>query len=258
MVGSGKLRVALGGVAAALALSVPAVFPAAEGQARVPAMPDGQYVAVYDIYFGGLYAGKLDIDANVGAQNYRADMNFTTKGLVGMFVDHDYKAKITGTVSADGLTPKHFSAESGNGKDARKIEIAYAGDGPTKVQVDPPYKKKPWSITPAEQAGTADPLTAALAALGPLPRGEVCNHTTEVFDGRYRFALETGPAEAKGDKLVCDGAYVRLAGFKPKFHGDKARTPFTLYFAKRDDGLYEAVKAVHEMTFGSTVIVKRN
>ena len=39
--------------------------------------------------------------------------------------------------------------------------------------------------------------------------------------------------------------------------GKRARSPFTLFFAARDDGLYHAVRAVAETEGGPSVIMLR-
>ena len=253
-----KFRAVLGGLIAAAALGASPALAGNSAQAMAIPIPKGEFAVVYDVYFGGIWAGEIVVDADVGPASYRAWVDFRTTGIVKLVYDSVYRAETTGSVGPDGLLPAHFSSDSRDDGDERTIEMSFADGSPRDLRVQPPYGVKPWSIKAQDQFGAADPLTASLAAFGPAPEDKVCGRTTEIFDGRYRYAIEIGPAQRKGDLLRCKAAYVRLAGYKPKWQGDKARSPFTLEFAPRGDGLYHTVRAVADTDFGAAVIVMRD
>jgi hypothetical protein len=50
---------------------------------------------------------------------------------------------------------------------------------------------------------------------------------------------------------------VRIAGFKPKLMGDRARRPFELFFEERGDGLFHVIKAIGQTSFGLAVLLLR-
>ena len=74
------------------------------------------------------------------------------------------------------------------------------------------------------------------------------------------FSIESGPPQheaGSGGRIRCDAVYVRIAGFKPKLMGERARRPFTLFYEERGDGLFHVVRAVGKTSFGLAVLLLR-
>ena len=101
------------------------------------------------------------------------------------------------------------------------------------------------------------------AALVPAAADEICSQTADIFDGERRWAIEIGPPRHEGgdggggDRIRCDAVYVRIAGFKPKLMGERARRPFALFFEDRGDGLFHVVRAAGKTSFGLAVLLLR-
>lgn len=213
---------------------------------------------VYDFYIGGIRAGKLTVNATFGRLSYSAEAELQTAGIVGVFYEASFSAEAVGRIGAAGLSPARFSANSREGRRKRFVEVSFSNGAPRAVRADPEFRIRPWSIRPGDQSGAADPLSAALAAIAPAPAGQICNRTADMFDGERRFAVEIGPPHPDHGRIRCEAVYVRVAGFKPKMMGKRARSPFTLFFAARDDGLYQAVRATAETDFGLAVVLLRD
>lgn len=210
--------------------------------------------AIYDLHMGGIWAGEMTVNADFGVEAYRADLKARTVGLLGFFVDAEVQAQSVGKVGASGLTPQRFTAKMREDKDNQFVEIAYQGGSEPSVRAEPAYKDRPWSLAPNDQPGFLDPLSAGFAAFMPTPRDAVCSQPVDVFDGEHRWAIEMGALTQEGDKLRCEAVYVRVAGFKPKKMGDRARWPFSLYYEERDDGMFHVVRAVGETDYGVAVV----
>ena len=133
--------------------------------------------------------------------------------------------------------------------------MTYRGATPASVRADPAFKPKPWQIEPAEQAGTLDPISAALTALAPAPADAICDQSVEVYDGRRRYALDLGAPEADGARIRCRAVYRRVAGYKPKELAETIR--FSVWFEERANGLAHLVRAAGESGYGLAVVLLR-
>ncbi len=213
--------------------------------------------ATYDFYLGGIWAGKMTLEADFGAGTYRARMTARTAGIVGFFFRAGVEAETVGRIDAAGLSPVRFRADAYEYRRRQLVEISYQGGSPASVVAEPAYRVRPWSISLGGQSGIADPLSAAFEALAPAGSDAICNQTADVFDGERRWAIEIGPPQREGDRIRCDAAYVRIAGFKPKLMGEKARRPLALFFEDRGDGLFQVVRVAGQTWIGLAVLLLR-
>jgi hypothetical protein len=242
-----------------LLLAAVMLFGATGGEARPPAVAGIN--ATYDFYLGGIWAGKMTLDAEFGAGTYRAGITARTAGIVGFFFRAGVEAETVGRIDAAGLSPVRFSADAYEYRHRQRVEISYQDGSPASVVAEPAYRPRPWSISPGDQPGIADPLSAAFEALAPAGPEAICNQTAVAFDGARRWAIEIGPPHheggADGDRIRCDAAYVRIAGFKPTLMGDRARRPLALFFEDRGDGLFHVVRVAGQTWIGLAVLLLR-
>ena len=236
------------------------------GEARPPAVAGID--ATYDFYLGGIWAGEMTIDADFGGDighdfggggTYRAGVTARTAGIVGFFFRAGIEAETVGRIDAAGLSPVRFTADAYERRRRQLVEISYDDGSPASVLAEPAYRLRPWSISSRGQPGIADPLSAALEALAPAAADAICSQTADIFDGKRRWAIEIGPPQniGEGGRIRCDAVYVRIAGFKPKLMGERARRPFALFFEERGDGLFHVVRVVGRTSFGLAVILLR-
>ena len=209
-----------------------------------------EFAAAYDIHVGGIWAGEVVTDAELGDDNYRATMAVRTRGIVGFFFDERWQGETVGRVEGRQLVPEqHRSHES-----EREIEVAFADGKPAKVHAEPEFNVKPWSIEASEQDGATDPVSALVALLVPAPADEICNQRIEAFDGRHRFAFELGEPQGDGEVIRCPGAFERIAGYKPKKVGE--REPFTAAFKRRKDGSYQVIRVDVPVGYGGVAVMR--
>ena len=234
--------------------------PVTGGKAWPPAAVS--HNATYDFYLGGIWAGEMTLDAEFGSDldgggTYRAGITARTAGIVGFFFTAGVEAETVGRVDATGLSPVRFTADAYERRHRQFVEISYDDGSPASVMAEPAYRLRPWSISSRGQPGIADPLSAALEALAPGAADAICSQTADIFDGERRWAIEIGPPRPEGGGIRCDAVYVRIAGFKPALMGERARRPFALFFEERGDGLFHAVRAAGQTSFGPAVLLLR-
>jgi len=245
----------------AILLAVSLVTPGTGGKARLPAL--ASHTATYDFYLGGIWAGEMTLDADFGgefgAATYSAGVSGHTTGLVSLFVAAGVEAETVGRIGANGLSPQRFTADAFERRHRQMVDIAYTDGSVASVRAEPAYRIRPWSISADDQPGIPDPLSAAFTAFMPAAADAICGQTANVFDGERRWAVEIGPPQtATGDgRIRCDSVYVRIAGFKPKLMGARARRPFALFLEQRGDGLFHVVRAAGQTSFGLAVLLLR-
>lgn len=242
--------------AAALMVFLAMAQPSADAKIHPPAVSD--LTVVYDLFFGGFRAGEMTIAAAFGPDGYRADADFRTTGIVGLFVDTQMRVETVGRVDESGLVPVFFKSEEREDEDEQYVEISFSEAGPSSVRAAPEFRIRPWSIEARDQRGVTDPLSAVLIALAPAPAEAVCDKRIEAFDGKRRFAFDLASPERDGDRIRCDGVYLRLAGFKPKTIRKRGRQPFKLYLEQRPDGRFQVVRLVGETEYGVAVMRLRD
>jgi hypothetical protein len=209
----------------------------------------------YDLYLGGIRAGELTIDARFTGDRYAATSAMRTAGVVGALYKASFEAETEGSLIAGGLRPERFRATAQMYSDRQQVEMTYRGATPDAVRADPSFNPKPWQIEPADQTGTLDPVSAAIAALAPAPSAEICDRSVEIYDGRRRYALDLGKPRADGERISCPAFYRRVAGYKAKEL--KETIDFTVWFQERPDGLAHVVRAAGESMLGLAVVLLR-
>jgi hypothetical protein len=235
-----------------LLIAAAVLAPASGVRAQSPAVAEME--AVYDFYLGGLQAGELAVSADFGAGNYNASSELRTTGIIGLFYKLAFDAAVVGRVDPGGLFPERYTSDTSSPKRRQSIEIAFKDGTPVSSRVRPVRRAKSYSINPRDQSGTVDPLSALLTAFTPAPADAVCEQRVDVYDGRRRFALEIEEPKRERTRIRCEANYIRLAGFKPKWLGKNAARPFTLFFDKRADGLFEVVRAVIDTPYGAAIL----
>lgn len=226
---------------------------AAPGTSAAPQPVD----QIYDLYLGGIKAGEMTMNAEWKGDAYRATSVLRTAGIVGAVYKASFEAATNGRMTASGMTPDKFTADSRMRKKQQSVQMLYKNNAPSAVTAEPAFIPKPWQVDPTAQKGAVDPITAALMALAPMPLGQICNRTVEIFDGRRRYAIEMGAPKPDGERIKCPANYRRIAGFKPKMMKKSPNFPFNIWFIERPDGTAQVIRAAGESMFGIAVILLR-
>lgn len=221
--------------------------------AALPAAANERYSARFTLHIAGVKLAELSLAAHWTAEGYAVRAALETSGVVGPFYEAGLQAEADGRRTGRALVPRRFAADTFDSRRRQAVEIRYGAGRPQSVRAEPPFKPKPWEIAPAEQGGTVDPLTAALALFGPQEERAVCGRAVEAFDGRKRTRLTLGPPKRGRRGIRCDGAYRRIAGFKPK-RMEMPEVPVTVWFAQGLDGLWHLARAEAPTPFGTATL----
>lgn len=144
----------------------------------------------YEIYAGGLRMLEARIDVDFKPDAYDIEIAASTRGLVDSLVDWETRNRSYGKVAADGtLRPIRHQVDSEvNGK-PRTVFMEYDGEGSfIERRVEPSVETEEREPVPDEMTrDTLDALSAVMHAIYLLERGERCDTSVPVYDGRRRF-----------------------------------------------------------------------
>lgn len=221
--------------------------------------------ALFDLHFGGIWAGTVDLALRFEGDAYHARAVGRTEGVVGAFYGASFTAEASGDApGGDGPAPgaraDAFDAKGAFGGDKIELSIAFGPEAPVEVTADPAFKPKPYQIDPTAQIGVFDPLGAAALLLRERPGGALCDARIDVFDGRRVSRVTLSPPKdgpGKGE-IQCDAALSRVAGWKPK-HMKRPPFNFRLFFTRAAADAPARLRRFEVDTgYGMATAVRRN
>ena len=214
----------------------------------------------YKFYVGGVLIGKAWLSATFEKDAYISQASLETDGVAGWFVAATVMANAKGAMAPKSPAPKQLDVKGVTEGAPWTMTIAYENGAPGRVTSEPPFRKKPYEIDPAQQHGALDPISAVIAAMKP-GKGAGCERTIPIFDGRKRYdvvlgePIKEGESQAGYPMVECKGLWRRVGGFKPKMM-KKPNIEFTARFEQRD-GLTVPTKVWGDTEFGGAVAVIR-
>ncbi|MEM6438811.1 MAG: DUF3108 domain-containing protein [Pseudomonadota bacterium] len=220
---------------------------------QAPADPERR--VTFELEFAGIAAGVVEVEIARDGDRYSA----TARGRPSDWLDGLYSARLTaeGEGRADpSPRPDRFATNLRFGDDAQQVEVAWNADGaPSRVEATPAFRPKPWQIDPAEQGGTADPLSLAVRLLEGRAPEALCDETEDIFDGRRRSRVRLGEASPFKGGWRCLGDWRRVAGYSPESM-EAEPTEIRAYFVPFADGLAHLSK-LEVITRWGTGIARR-
>lgn len=185
--------------------------------------------ARFDVIFRGFKAGQLVFRARQDGTSYQVVGKLQSTGFVGRLVEFSYDAQSSGTLRGTRYTPSQYTEQAVTGRGAQSSVMRYRAGVPQVREVTPARDPAPWDLSPAQQGGTVDILTALYATLRDQPRANACAVDLIMFDGRRRTSLTlSNPVEQAGGGVTCTGEYRRLGGFHPDDMAERTRFAFTM------------------------------
>jgi hypothetical protein len=179
----------------------------------------------YDVYAGGINA--VDATLNLALQpkdRYDIELTAATKGFLRVLAPWSGSFESHGWRRQDGLDQPQLHKSIATWRDEDEIkEYTYDQKGKfLQYSIkDEENDGSPKDVDPELTQGTTDALTAVLAIMKQVGKGDACAGTAEVFDGDRRFELtfvSQGPEDLKATRYnVYEGPSQKCAvEVKPK------------------------------------------
>ncbi len=217
--------------------------------------PGSSFTASYDFFVGGFRIAEVDIDAEVNDKGYSATSRMATRGVLEVLLKGRVASQVAGERAAFGqLRPKGFATRYRVRTGEQTVQMGFKDATPVKVILNPPEQAEPYHAKPAEQRGSLDPLSAAVAALLPADSTDLCNRTIPIFDGKRRFDIiflapegerfdsEAPQPEWNRPLTRCLGIYERVSGFEAEAIKAERYFPFDIWFEDSGNGVFRAVR----------------
>jgi len=232
-----RIRHALLSVLGSLALSA-AAHAAGGAGSEAPAQTGSTLQMAMTLYAAGVTLGKVDLNTTVRGDQYHSVSNLSTGGVVNAFWQAEIQATSNGTVAPKNFHPGLYdSFYTGRSDKKQEVSLTYDASGPVRLYADPPYPTTGYEVTPAQQKGTLDPLSAITFFVSGVATSteNPCGVTLPVFDGRRRYDVEFVKVKDttvsmdnglyKGKAVLCQAKYRQLAGYKPRVIKEGANFP---------------------------------
>ena len=208
---------------------------------------------IYDVYVGGIKSGTLGLSAAVEGNSYTAEGKIQTSGLLGALFEFAFSGTSRGEIRGDDrLVPVAYRAAQDDGDDVRSTTISYAGGMPSRVEIDPPRKRR--KVPEKLLRDTVDPVAATFALL--RPEDGSCTKQVEIFDGAKRSRITVSERRRAGEFWACSGTYTRVAGFSKRQMEERTNFPFTLFYRETRGGM-EVARFETQSTMGTVSAVRR-
>jgi Protein of unknown function (DUF3108) len=220
------------------ALPARVAFAAGGSGAETPSQPNSTVQVAMTLYAGGVTLGKVDMNATIRGDQYHVVSNLQTGGMVNAFWQAEIQATANGTVAPKNFHPALYDSFATNrGDKKQEVSLTYDAGGPVRLFANPPYSTTGYEVTPAEQKGTFDPMSAIVYLVSGVgvTADNICGVTLPVFDGRRRYDVEITKVKDttvsmdnglyKGAAVLCELKYKQIAGFKQKIIKEGASFP---------------------------------
>ena len=223
---AGSLRRAALAAACALALALPAGSAASEWL---------RLDLSYDVYLGGLHAGRLDAVIRLDPPKYDFDVHGRTRGLLEALIRWRMDSHSRGRLAREQVVPAEAGQKNKRRGGERFVDLVFAEGMPRVVRAKPESRADSRErILPEARRGALDPIGGVLAIITALETGGSCDAAFPVFDGRRLYDLAIrGQGSANlpvsrytpyaGPATRCQIQFRQKAGFKRDSDGTVQR-----------------------------------
>ena len=160
--------------------------------------------AHYVVYQAGFRVMEARVTMDFGQRGYRMTADTRTTGLAVLFANSQMRLESEGRWVGHAAAPDRYSAVGSRNGQPRRIEIAYRGNQPDLLAQLPPDAGERVSVTPEQQRGTVDILSAMARLMREAAATGRCDGAVSVYDGRRRLEW-SARTEALGRQVAPAG-----------------------------------------------------
>ncbi len=209
----------------------------------------------YSVHALGVKVGDLALAGEVTERQYAVTSQFVTSGLVATVAGVRFVMQSSGARKGATFAPRSYSEDMDTGKRQSRVKLRWSG-GVARASGSEVGAPGPYAVTPAQQRGAVDPLTAMFMVIRDQDPKDVCKMTQKIYDGERLTQITLTNRRTQGDKLICSGTFRRLAGYSPE--DLSARGQFALTVTYETAGtLMRATRVQADTIYGKARIQRR-
>ncbi len=190
---------------AGLAVSPQAALAAGGESVEATGEPTSTLELTYTLYIGGIPLGKVDLNARVQGDGYKAVSSLETSGVVNTVWRSKIEASSSGKLNGERVGPSAYDSFSLNGANPQRREVSLVYDGPVpEVKSNRNFD----AIDDNLKKSTLDPVSAMVSLVTGYEtmQQKPCTQVAPVFDGRRRYDV-TMSFVRKTDVKMDNGLY---------------------------------------------------
>ena len=192
----------------------------------------------FDLLVRGIKAASVSYSADRDGKVYGVTGRVQTTELAAVIKRLRYDGAAAGIVVKGRLRPASYRESADTGRRQSEATLAYEGGVPEVTAYSAandavPGEVDPGDVDPTTMGGSVDPLNAFYATMGSVEAGRECNLSLTLFDGKRASQLQIGAPVAAGDRVTCDGSYIRVKGFSAREMAKQTRFSFSLIIVHR-------------------------
>lgn len=226
-----------------LALSLPLAATAQDSSGR------------YSAHALGVKVGDMTLSGTVTDSKYAVSGKFVTSGLAAAVAGVRFEMTASGGRSGDRFVPKRYAEDMNTGKRESRVKLVWSG-GVAKASGSAIGDRGPYAVTPAQQKGAVDPLTAMFMVLRDQPAEDLCQLRQRIYDGERLTEVVLDQKSGSGDKITCKGVFRRVAGYSPEDLNERSSFPLTVKY-ERVGEVMQATRFTAQTIYGKAQIRRR-
>lgn len=209
----------------------------------------------YSAHALGVKVGDLALSGKVTSTQYAVSGKFVTSGLAAAVAGVRFEMTSTGSRQGDRLVPKRYAEDMNTGKRESRVKLVWSG-GVAKASGSAIGDRGPYAVTPAQQKGAVDPLTAMFMVLRDQPAEDLCDIRQRIYDGERLTEVVLNQKSGGGDKITCKGVFRRVAGYSPEDLSERSSFPLTVNY-ERVGEVMQATRFTAETIYGKAQLRRR-
>jgi Protein of unknown function (DUF3108) len=226
------------------------------GALRPVEADDQPGVVGYSVLAFGFRIGTLKMSSHQDASKYSVEARFRTTGLTRLLRDMGFVMTANGRRSGLAFSPLRYDEQVNTGQRTSSAQMRYVNSVPI-LSGGKVSDGESVVLDPATQGGTIDPLTALFLVLRAQPGESLCRIDQPMFDGARRSQIRLMGKTTRGDTVICDGYFQRIAGYSAEDLANRREVAFEVTYQPGPNGLMQARDVRLQTTYGQVALTRR-
>ena len=220
--------------------------------------------AQFNVTISGFPVGRVSYEGTVEGNEYKVQGFMGSTGFFGLFIGTRYSGAAIGDLRGDTPSPEVFRGRFEQRRQFAQVDIRYNDGLPISVERTPAREAQSYDASPSDARNHMDPISALYFLLRDRSDNELCTQDFGVFEGSRtaRVKLSRATVDSSGnplvDRVICNGMYKRVAGFRDEELAARREFPFTITYLPTADGRHSASEFLAVTEFGLAKAVRRN
>ena len=211
---------------------------------------------VYSVTALGFRIGEMRMSSHQDTRKYSVEARFRTTGLTRLLRKMGFVMQANGRRTGTQFSPQFYSEKVNTGQRTSSAQMRYANGVPTLSGGKVSDGESP-VLDPASQGGTIDPLSALYLVLREQPETTLCQIDQPMFDGARRSQVRLTGKTKRGQTIMCNGYFQRIAGYSAADLANRKKVAFRVIYQPGANGMMVARDVQLQTTYGQIGLTRQ-